>query len=85
LLLAAAVTLTFPAVARLSHDNLFLFYPVWLAPLFAAMALDYAQTRHIHAVHVFSLGILCVASLRLFLLDTPVALAFGRLLLTPWL
>jgi len=85
LLLAAAVTLTFPAVARLSHDNLFVLFPVWLAPLFAAMALDYAQTRRVHPVHLVSVGVLGLASLRLFALDTPVALAFGRPLLTPWL
>jgi hypothetical protein len=60
-------------------------FPVWLAPLIAAMALDYAQSRRIHPVHLVSLGVLGLASLRLFALDTPVALAFGRLLLTPWL
>jgi hypothetical protein len=83
LILAATVTLAFAAVVRMSFSPLVLL-PVWLSPIFAAMAFDIWTRGRVHPVHYLSTGILSVTFVRVFLRESEGWLRIGRALLTPF-
>ncbi len=84
LILAATVALAFAAVARMAFRSPLVFLLVWLSPLFAAVAFDVFTRRRVHPVHLVSIGVLTVAFMRIFFMDSDGWLKIGRALLAPF-
>jgi hypothetical protein len=84
LIVAATVALAFAAVGRLNLP-LLLFFALWLTPMAAAMAFDRLTRGQIHRVDVITTGVMAVAFLRIFIMETERWRVVGRALLLPFL
>lgn len=86
LMVLAAITLVFPAVARFA----FAFGPAavlaaWLLPLVIAMGHDYRTRGRVERVYLLGLIVLAVAFSRIWLMDTAAWRGIGRTILSAWL
>jgi hypothetical protein len=84
LIIAATVALAFAAVARLNY-SLPVFFALWMAPMAAAMVFDLSSLGRVHRVNLLTTGVMAVAFLRLFLMETAGWKAVGRSILQPFL
>jgi hypothetical protein len=85
LIVAATVSLAYAALSRIISVETLLFLPVWLSPLFVAMAFDLATRRSIHPALWASVAILTLAWARIYIMQSPGWLRIGRALLAPFL
>lgn len=85
LILAATVSLAYAALSRILSVETLLFLPLWLSPLFAAMAFDLATRRRIHPALWTSAAILTLAWARIYIMQSPAWLKTARTLLAPFL
>ena len=85
LILAATVALAFAGAFRLPFQSPLVFLVVWLSPMGVAMVFDVITRGRVHMVNVVSTGVLAVAFVRLFYVESETWLVIGRALLTPWL
>lgn len=85
LVLAATVALAFAAVARIAFVSLWVFFLVWMSPIFAAMAFDAWARGRIHPANAMSAAILALAFPRILVTDSEGWLWVGRALLSPFL
>lgn len=86
LMVLAAITLVFPAVARFAFD----FGPAamlaaWLLPLFIVMGHDYRVRGRVERVYLVGLAVLVVAFSRIWLMETEAWRGIGRAILSAWL
>ena len=84
LIVAATVALSFAAVGRMSL-SLPLSLLIWLAPMAALAAFDFASAGRVHRVTLICSVVLVIAFLRVPLTESPGWIAVGRLLLQPFL
>jgi hypothetical protein len=84
LVLAATVALAFAAVAR-TFESLPVLLLVWLAPMFAAMAVDVSSRGRVHRVHLVSVTAMAAAFVRVFFMESEAWLKIGRALLVPFI
>jgi hypothetical protein len=85
LMFAATLAIVFAAVGRMFDSSLAGFFAVWLSPLAGAMIFDRVTRGHVHRVYVIALAIFVAAFCRLLLMETPMWIAVGRTLLSPFL
>src|SRR3954469_1562007 len=81
LILAATVSLAFAAVARMKIASPVLFYLAWVSPMLVGIAYDLWARRRAHPAYLISVGVMTVAFLRIFLVESEAWLKIGRALL----
>ena len=83
LIIAATVALAFAAVARMNLAPL-PFFLLWMTPMAAMAAFDFASTKKIHKVTVICAVVMAIAFARVALIESPGWIAVGRTLLKPF-
>jgi hypothetical protein len=85
LMFAATLAIVFAAVGRMFDSSLAAFFAVWLSPLAGAMIFDRVTRGHVHRVYVVTCAVFVAAFCRILLMETPIWMAVGRTLLSPFL
>lgn len=84
LIVAATVALAFAAVARMNFAAP-TFFLIWMVPMAALAAFDFASTGKVHPATAICSAVLAIAFLRVLLMESEAWLVVGRAMLRPFL